>query len=193
MKPLAIHGGAAGALLWTAVGIWTALELGLAVHTRIAGGARDRSYLPLSLTVAGGIALAVFAARRGDLALPGGGWWPVALGIGVLVVGLALRAWAVLELGRFFKLTVVVQPDHRVIDTGPYRSIRHPSYTGLLLAMLGVGIALGTWLSIPAALLPPLAGFSIRIRREERVLARELGEPYRAYMGRTRRLIPGVW
>ena len=61
------------------------------------------------------------------------------------------------------------------------------------MAELGLGIILGTWLSIPAALLPPLIGFGIRIRREERVLARELGEPYRAYMARTHRLVPGVW
>jgi protein-S-isoprenylcysteine O-methyltransferase Ste14 len=52
---------------------------------------------------------------------------------------------------------------------------------------------LGTWLSILAALLPPLIGFGVRIRMEERVLTRELGEPYRAYMARTHRLVPGVW
>ena len=67
------------------------------------------------------------------------------------------------ELGRFFKFTVVVQADHQVVDTGPYRLIRHPSYTGLLMAALGLGIALGTWLSIPLCLAPPLIGFGIRL------------------------------
>ena len=77
--------------------------------------------------------------------------------------------------------------------TVPYRRLRHPSYTGLLMAALGVGIALANWLAIAACLAPALIGFSLRLLHEERVLAAELGEPYRAYMRRTRRLIPGVW
>jgi protein-S-isoprenylcysteine O-methyltransferase Ste14 len=195
MKPLAVHGGAAGTLFWLSAGGWAAFELVLAIRTRGGGEqGRDRSFVPLTLTVLGGLALAVLAARRaGDLALPGPGWWPVALGLSVFAAGIALRAWAVHELGRFFKFTVVVQTDHRVVDTGPYRRIRHPSYTGLLTASLGLGIALGTWLSIPACVLPPLVGFSIRLLTEERVLARELGEPYRYYMRRTWRLVPGLW
>jgi protein-S-isoprenylcysteine O-methyltransferase Ste14 len=173
------------------VGGWAAFELLLALRTRGAVG-RDRSFVPLTLSVLAGLALGV-AAARDDLALPGPGWWPLAMGLVIFALGLVLRGWAVHELGRFFKFTVVVQPDHQVIDTGPYRLIRHPSYTGLLMTALGVGIALGTWLSIPAVVLPPLIGFSLRIRHEERVLAAELGEPYRAYMQRTHRLIPGVW
>jgi protein-S-isoprenylcysteine O-methyltransferase Ste14 len=193
VKPLAVHGGAAEALFWACAGAWALFELVLAVRTRGSGG-RDRSFVPLTMSVFAGLALGVLAARRaGDLALPGPGWWPVAAGLAVFALGLLLRAWAVRELGRFFKFTVVVQADHRVVDTGPYRLIRHPSYTGLLMTELGLGIALGTWLSIPACLVPPLVAFAIRIRHEERVLASELGDPYRAYMARTRRLIPGVW
>src|SRR5215218_7725409 len=193
MKPLAVHGGAAEALFWACAAGWAIFELALALRTRGSGG-RDRSFVPLTLSVLAGLALGVLVARRaGDLTLPGPGWWPVAAGLAVFGLGLGLRAWAVHELGRFFKFTVVVQANHRVVDTGPYRLIRHPSYTGLLMAELGLGIALGTWLSIPACLLPPLIGFGIRIRSEERVLVRELGDPYLAYMTRTRRLVPGVW
>jgi protein-S-isoprenylcysteine O-methyltransferase Ste14 len=192
MKPLAVHGGAA-AVIWQACALaWALFEVGLAIRVRGASG-RDRSFVPLTLSVVGGIALGQFVARRAGLALPGPGWWPVALGTVVVALGLALRTWAVHVLGRFFKFTVVVQVDHQVVDTGPYRLIRHPSYTGLLMIELGLGIALGTWLSIPACLLPPLVAFSIRLLTEEQVLARELGEPYRAYMARTKRLIPGVW
>jgi protein-S-isoprenylcysteine O-methyltransferase Ste14 len=192
MKPLAVHSGAA-MTIWSLCALaWALFELGLAIRVRGASG-RDRSFVPLTLSVVGGIALGQFVARRAGLVLPGPGWWPVALGTLVFALGLALRAWAVHELGRFFKFTVVVQTDHRVVDTGPYRLIRHPSYTGLLTIELGLGIALGTWLSIPACLLPPLVAFSIRLLTEERVLAHELGEPYRAYMARTKRLIPGVW
>lgn len=192
MKPLAVHGGVAGSL-WVACALaWALFELGLAIRVRGASG-RDRSFVPLTLAVLGGMALGQFVARRAGMALPGPGWWPVALGMAVFTLGLFLRGWAVRELGRFFKFTVVVQADHRVVDTGPYRLIRHPSYTGLLVIELGLGIMLGTWLSIPACLLPPLVAFAIRLLTEERVLARELGEPYRDYMARTRRLIPGVW
>jgi protein-S-isoprenylcysteine O-methyltransferase Ste14 len=193
MKPLAVHGGAAADLFLACAAGWALFELVLAVRVR-GGGGRDRSVLPLTLSVVGGLALGELAARRAEgLALPGPGWWPVAVGAAVFGLGLGLRAWAVHELGRFFKFTVVVQADHRVVDTGPYSLIRHPSYTGLLTAELGLGIMLGTWLTIPACVLPPLIAFGVRLVTEERVLARELGDPYRAYMARTRRLVPGVW
>jgi protein-S-isoprenylcysteine O-methyltransferase Ste14 len=193
VKPLAVHGGAAGTLFWICVGAWAIFEVALAIRARRGEAGRDRSFVPLTLSVLGGLGLGELAARSGEGTLPGPGWWPVALGLAVFVAGLVLRAWAVHELGRFFQFTVVLQADHRVVDTGPYRHLRHPSYTGLLMASLGLGIALGTWLSIPACVIPPLIAFSVRLGHEEVVLARELGEPYRAYMQRTKRLVPGLW
>jgi protein-S-isoprenylcysteine O-methyltransferase Ste14 len=194
VKPLAVHGGLPEGAFWLCVGGWGLFEILLALRTRGGVSGRGRSFVPLTVSVLAGVGLGVFAARRaGGLALPGPGWWPLALGLAMFTAGLALRAWAVHELGRFFKFTVVVQADHRVVDSGPYRLIRHPSYTGLLVAELGLGIALGTWLSIPACLLPPLIGFGLRLTHEERVLAEELGEPYRSYMRRTWRLVPGLW
>jgi protein-S-isoprenylcysteine O-methyltransferase Ste14 len=192
MKPLAVHGGLAEGVFVACVIVWALFELALAIRVR-GGSGRDVSFVPLTLAVLGGVALGELVARRAGLTLPGPGWWPVAAGALVFAAGLGFRAWAVHELGRFFKFTVVVQTDHEVVDTGPYRLIRHPSYTGLLTLELGLGIMLGTWLSIPACLLPPLIAFSIRLVTEERVLARELGDPYRAYMARTKRLIPYVW
>jgi protein-S-isoprenylcysteine O-methyltransferase Ste14 len=192
MKPLAVHGGVAEGAFVACVIAWALFELALAIRVRGDSG-RDVSFVPLTLAVLGGVALGEFVARSAGLTLPGPGWWPVAVGALVFAAGLAFRAWAVHELGRFFKFTVVVQTDHQVVDTGPYRLIRHPSYTGLLTLELGLGIMLGTWLSIPACLLPPLIAFSIRLVTEERVLARELGDPYRAYMARTKRLLPYVW
>jgi protein-S-isoprenylcysteine O-methyltransferase len=194
MKPLVVHGDAAGRLFLLCFAGWGIFELALAFRTRGGVAGRDRSLVPLTLSVLAGVGLGTIAAQWGDeLALPGPGWWPVAVGLLVFAAGLALRAWAVHELGRFFKFTVVIQPDHQVVDSGPYRLIRHPSYTGLLMAELGLGIALGTWLSIPACMAPPLIGFSLRLTHEERVLTDELGESYRAYMRRTWRLVPGLW
>jgi protein-S-isoprenylcysteine O-methyltransferase Ste14 len=180
---------------WIAAGGWAVVESTLAIRTTVMTKARrDPSFAVLSVTSYGAFVVAVLVAHsEPDLALPGPGWWPVAAGLAAVAAGLAIRIWAIRELGRFFTYAVVVHPGQTVVDTGPYRWVRHPSYTGLLLGMLGLGLALGTWLTVPIALLPPLAGFTWRLLTEEQVLARELGEPYRAYMRRTKRLIPGVW
>jgi protein-S-isoprenylcysteine O-methyltransferase Ste14 len=193
MKPLAVQGGAATDVFLGCVVAWVVFELALAIRVGEGIGS-SWSLVPLTVSLGGAVALGEFAARQAPgVALPGPGWWPVALGFVVLALGLALRAWAAHELGRFFRFTVVVQADHRVVDTGPYRLVRHPSYTGLLMIELGLGIELGTWLSIAACLLPPLIAFAIRLRHEEKILISELGQPYRVYMARTHRLVPGVW
>lgn len=123
----------------------------------------------------------------------GGTWAPVALGLSIVAAGAALRIWAVVTLGRFFKITVTIQPDHQVVETGPYRRLRHPSYTGLLLILAGVGVAFGNWLSLLALVALPLVGILIRIRVEEAALLAALGDSYASYSARTDRLIPGVW
>jgi protein-S-isoprenylcysteine O-methyltransferase Ste14 len=147
----------------------------------------------LGLALFGGLALGIYAAHHTSSTLPGPSWWPPLVGLVVFACGIWLRSAAVLALGRFFTYTVKVDSEQPVIDTGPYRLIRHPSYTGLLMASLGVGIALDNWVSIAACVLPPLVGFTLRLLHEERVLSERLGEPYRSYMRRTKRLVPGVW
>jgi protein-S-isoprenylcysteine O-methyltransferase Ste14 len=88
---------------------------------------------------------------------------------------------------------VVVQEGHEVVESGPYRLVRHPSYTGMVTCSAGVGLMLGNWLSVLVAAAPTLIGFTVRLLGEERTLAAELGAPYRDYMRRTWRLIPHVW
>jgi protein-S-isoprenylcysteine O-methyltransferase Ste14 len=127
------------------------------------------------------------------LSLSGGAAWPFVVGLAIFWMGAGLRWWAIHTLGRFFQLTVVVQEGQTVVDTGPYRALRHPSYTGALLMYLGLGVACDNALSVVLSVALVLAAFLRRIRVEEAVLAHELGEPYRAYARRTRRLIPGVW
>ena len=196
MKPLLLHSDAAAILAAVTYGAVIVAELGLVVRTARArlGATQPGGHWAVVLGPAIGITLAVRAAEDvPSLALPGLAWWPFALGIALIWGGFALRWWAVLELGRFFQMTVVVQENHRVIETGPYRVVRHPSYSGPLLIFVGVGFTLGNWLSVAACLVVPLLGLLVRIRAEEAVLNRELGEPYRAYSARTRRLVPRVW
>lgn len=127
---------------------------------------------------------------RQALALPP---WLAWTGLGLALGGTALRAWAVTTLGRWFSLTIQVVPGQEVVDRGPYRLLRHPSYAGGELALLGVGLAAGNWLSPPLLLIPWLVAHAYRIRVEERALLTTLGEPYRAYMARTWRLVPFLW
>jgi protein-S-isoprenylcysteine O-methyltransferase len=115
------------------------------------------------------------------------------IGLAILILGLALRWYAILYLGRFFTVNVIVVSDQRVIDTGPYRYIRHPSYTGVLLAFIGIGVALANLASIVLIIVPVTAVFLYRIRVEEAALTQGLGEAYRSYMQRTKRLVPFVY
>ncbi|MER7849776.1 isoprenylcysteine carboxylmethyltransferase family protein [Kitasatospora sp. NPDC096077] len=121
----------------------------------------------------------------------GRGWaWA---GLALWWCGLALRGWSFHTLGRYFTFTVRTSADQPVIDTGPYRHVRHPSYTGLLLAVAGVGLVIGNWLALLALLTAVTVAVVYRIRVEERALLRDLGERYRSYARTRKRLVPGLW
>lgn len=111
-------------------------------------------------------------------------------GIFLMLAGLAFRFYAMSVLGKFFTYQVAVQPGQTVIDTGPYRYLRHPSYTGALITLAGLGLALGNWASLLALLAFMGAAYYYRISVEERALLESLGEPYKQYMRRTWRLVP---
>jgi protein-S-isoprenylcysteine O-methyltransferase Ste14 len=93
-------------------------------------------------------------------------------------------------LGRFFSLTVRVAEDHRVVEKGPYRLVRHPSYTGVLITFIGLGLAVQSWGALLVLLGVFSAAFGYRMRVEEKTLLSELGDNYASYMKRTKRLIP---
>jgi protein-S-isoprenylcysteine O-methyltransferase Ste14 len=114
------------------------------------------------------------------------------LGILLIYAGIALRLYAIHVLGAFFTTAVAVAPGQTVIETGPYRLIRHPSYTGFLITLLGFGLCLTNWLSLLVIMASALIGFSYRIHVEEQVLQEQLGQRYQEYMRRTKRLIPFV-
>jgi protein-S-isoprenylcysteine O-methyltransferase len=129
--------------------------------------------------------------------LPQAGWSYIpavqALAIALLLGGLALRWYSILYLGRYFTVSVTVSPDQHLVDTGPYAKIRHPCYTGALLAFAGVGMLMHNFAALAVILTGVFPAFVYRMRVEERALARGLGAAYVDYMRRTRRLIPGVY
>ena len=83
--------------------------------------------------------------------------------------------------------------DQPVVSAGPYRVLRHPSYTGLLLIMTGIGLASANWVGLAGMTVLPLAGILWRMHAEERALLTTLGDPYRAYAAQHKRLVPLVW
>lgn len=113
--------------------------------------------------------------------------------LSLFVGGIALRWWAILVLGRFFTVDVAIHADHTLVTRGPYQYLRHPSYTGVLLAFVGLGLALGNWLALAALLVPIVTALLVRIRVEERALSERFGDAWGEHAKRTWRLVPFVW
>lgn len=114
-------------------------------------------------------------------------------GMIVMVSGIIVRTIAIAQLGRFHTPNVAVRQDHRLIDTGLYRHVRHPSYLGALIAFFGFSVALGNWLSVAVVMIVTLCIYIFRIHEEESALEAAFGDDYRAYRRRTKRLIPGLY
>lgn len=121
--------------------------------------------------------------------------WTMGRGIGwilvaVAVFGLLFTWWARLYLGRLWSSSVTKKADHHVVDTGPYAIVRHPIYTGIIVAILANAILKGTPAGVAGALLLTL-GFWIKARLEERFLREQLGaDAYEFYRRRVPMLIP---
>lgn len=116
------------------------------------------------------------------------------VGIAVLLLGSGFRQYAVRTLDEYFTSTVKIHHGQQVVDTGPYRWVRHPSYTGGLIQYSGIALVLNNWISLGVIVGPLGIAYLYRIRIEERALSEELGEPYLEYLERTPyRLIPYVW
>lgn len=115
------------------------------------------------------------------------------IGVVLFVAGLILRWWAIITLGRFFTVDVTIEKDHEVVERGPFRIVRHPSYTGVLLAFVGLGLSLRNWAALPITLIPIGAAFIYRMNVEEDALSCALGPRYAEYMKRTKRLVPFIY
>ncbi|MBB4689239.1 methyltransferase family protein [Amycolatopsis jiangsuensis] len=183
--------------------LWLLLEISLVIRDRVRGTGSARAdrgtrRLVVVLTLSATLAATVFefllpagsALRFSALGLPG---WEQIAGVVAMGAGLVLRGWSVVVLGKAFRTTVEVGRDQPVVTRGPYRRVRHPSYTGVLLLAAGYGLAAGNWLSFALTVVLPLVSVLVRIAVEERALVRVLGRPYETYRAGTKRLVPGLW
>jgi protein-S-isoprenylcysteine O-methyltransferase len=187
VRPLVYHEVWAEYAFFATFALWAIGEVVLQART-----STDESDTTRIWMIAGSVAGLAIAFVAGDPRLPGPGWLPVAAGLALMVAGMVLRAWSVRTLGRFFTVTVDVVDDQRVVESGPYAMLRHPSYTGMLIVYLGIGAALDSWISLAAAPIPLLLAILERVRHEERTLHDGL-PAYAAYAARTKRLVPFVW
>ena len=115
------------------------------------------------------------------------------LSLVIFGLGTAFRWWAIIHLGQFFTVDITVRGDHRVVDDGPYRFVRHPSYTGLLVQFIGWTVSLNNLLALLVVAVPITLALIHRIRNEEAALSSVLGTAYTDYCSRTKRLIPLVY
>jgi protein-S-isoprenylcysteine O-methyltransferase len=177
--------------------VYVLSELGLALKRRAKAGesrVEDRGSLTLLwIVIVASVTLSFETAHALPAAGMGAGPAVRFLGLAVFAAGLAIRWYAIVHLGRFFTVNVAIAANHRLIDTGPYRFVRHPSYTGALMAFLGLALCLANWVSLAVMLIPVFLVFLRRMHVEEGVLLQALGDQYRDYMHRTKRLIPAVY
>jgi len=193
-SPLPFHGGPLDvATFWATFVLWQGSELFLSAKRRCTspGVSQDRGsfrLLAVLLSVAFSLDFAC-ALLLPSVAIPLARIM-FAVGLGCVLGGTALRWYAVTTLGRYFTVDVGSEASQPVIDVGPYRLVRHPSYAGILLALFGFALSLGNWAGLFAMLVLPAAAIAYRITVEEAALLSGLGEPYARYMRRTWRLIP---
>jgi protein-S-isoprenylcysteine O-methyltransferase Ste14 len=183
-------------ILWIVVGLFPVSEVALAIFMRAdarSAQSEDRGSLRfLWLAIALGLACAIASEwiPSARIQLPSGMVAVVALAF--LLSGLTIRWAAILTLGRLFTVDVAIRQDHALVQHGLYGLVRHPSYSGLLLAFFGLGLVYTNWLSLLGLMVPITLAVINRISKEERALLLALGPPYAAYCARTKRLFPGM-
>jgi protein-S-isoprenylcysteine O-methyltransferase Ste14 len=166
------------------------MKYGLWSETK--NGEREKLYNFIAIAV--GLTIAGFLSGKSAFFFPWGRsiavFW---VGFAIMLLSLFLRIWAIATLGSSFRTTVETHQNQKVVRQGPYRVIRHPSYTGLLFTCLGYGIAVQNWLSLIFAVGLPLAALLYRIHIEEAEMVSSLGSDYSEYQKETNKLIPWIW
>jgi protein-S-isoprenylcysteine O-methyltransferase Ste14 len=180
------------AFLWLVfIAVWIAMARGgKAVAERESVYSRLSHYLPLAIAIyllaAPHVPVAALNDRFAPLSL-----WLVQLGAALTFVGVAFAIWARVWIAGNWSSDVTLKRDHELIVAGPYRWVRHPIYTGILVALLGTALAIGEWRGLLAVLLAA-AAYWRKLRIEEAVMRRQFGEAYARYAERVPALIPFV-
>lgn len=113
--------------------------------------------------------------------------------LSIAIFGVAFRSWAYITLGKFFTMHLQTKDDQTLVENGPYRYLRHPSYTGAFLTYTAIPLFLGSYKSAVIAVILLLFAFYRRITLEEKMLEAHLGEKYRIFCSKRARLIPFIW
>jgi protein-S-isoprenylcysteine O-methyltransferase Ste14 len=145
------------------------------------------------LVIAVSITAGIFVAQNFRTAVLPHGRILASAGVVLFVAGLILRWWAIITLGRFFTVDVTIEKDHELVERGPFRAVRHPSYAGVLLSFVGFALSLRNWAALLVVLVPIGAAFIHRMNVEEDALSCALGASYAEYKKRTKRLVPFIY
>ncbi len=177
--------------------LWPVAEIVLQVMTRAkraTSSVRDRgSHAALWIVIALALVAGSLLAARVPARIPVPTTWLLLLSLALLIAGLVIRTMAILTLGRFFTSNVAIQAGHTIVREGLYKHIRHPSYTGLLLAFLALALSMGNWIGLVVVVVPITAVVLYRIRVEESALMEAFGQEYAEYRRSTRCLVPYVY
>ena len=174
--------------------LWFVAERKHAVRHKIKpAGDWDKSSLPIwmaaDLTIPLGVIIGFTEIGRIQTKsiLPG------LCGIALMLAGICVRWAAIYTLGKYFTRRVTILPDHRLVQSGLYKYLRHPSYSGFLLGDLGLGLAFSNWLSLVIIFVPTFAAALYRMHVEEKALVQAFGSEYLDYCRATNRLIPKLY
>lgn len=183
-----------GAIFTSVFVLWGLSEIAISLRLRTkVEGAKDAGTLQLVLTAAyASLGVAVCLAIADDGVFVRASFAGM-LGLAMIVLGIVVRAWSIATLRRFFTVNVTLREDHRLVRTGPYRWVRHPSYTGTLLSFYGFALAVENLWAAIVVVLPITYAFFVRMRVEEAVLRTAFPEEYPVYERATRRLVPFVY
>ena len=119
--------------------------------------------------------------------------WMQIAGLALILAAVGLRVWARAHIRGLYSGHVEVRANHRLIQSGPYRFVRHPGYTGFVLMALGLTTGYSSWIGLAAIPLLLLPGLAYRLGIEERLLIGKFGDEYKIYSQKTKKLIPGIW
>lgn len=184
--------------LWTWLfWAWMASEIAVAMATRTkrsTGNVQDRgSQLILWIVIVASVTGCNWIRAIAPANMFDGAHWLRLASVTVLAAALAIRWTAIITLGKSFSANVAIHQSQKVHRTGLYRVVRHPSYLGLLLVFLAIGLHSRNWIGFAVVLLPTTAALLYRIHVEEAALNLALGDEYAEYSRVTKRLIPGVF